>query len=365
MARRDDLDIDLELFEEEAQKRKAEQQSQAQGQGSASGATIDHQPKTAWGERLKNLLQPKFLWVLLIPVVLVVAYYGIGLVLVHRINDDPDFGPAAQTQKGSLAVDMAVALIEREVEHTAWTPNDPWFLPGSIPAGMQNYQRGTLYAVRIFVDQMRQGIGRARGSSVEDTGLSNAWSRLSISPNRWVFDISAGFMPQRAAEQEYLDARDLLVEYNQRVASGAATFEARSDNLIGLLGQIRNDLGAASAASNEVIRRIRTTPIIDGDDDHPARDYEVFYRNKGMIYGYYRLLSALDQDFQRIIDQREARGLWDSMMADLETAARLKPLLVMSGKLDGMAFPNHLAAQGFFLLRARSQMVELMDLLAK
>src|SRR3546814_11992853 len=75
-------------------------------------------------------------WPLLavIAVVLVFGlYYPVGMLLAHKIDDNLDYQiPATDTAKsGSRAVAMAAALIDREVNHTGWVANDPFFLPGS------------------------------------------------------------------------------------------------------------------------------------------------------------------------------------------------------------------------------------------
>jgi hypothetical protein len=53
------------------------------------------------------------------------------------------------------------------------------------------------------------------------------------------------------------------------------------------------------------------------------------------------------------------------MIANLSTAAELHPWVVVNGAPDSQVMPSHLAGQGFFLLRARAQMYELMDILTK
>jgi len=52
-------------------------------------------------------------------------------------------------------------------------------------------------------------------------------------------------------------------------------------------------------------------------------------------------------------------------MASLRTAAEMDPLIVANGKQDGLFVPSHLSAQGFYLLRARTQLKEVADALTK
>jgi hypothetical protein len=46
-------------------------------------------------------------------------------------------------------------------------------------------------------------------------------------------------------------------------------------------------------------------------------------------------------------------------------ASQLDPWIVWNGYLDGLLIPNHLAAQGFYLLRARTQLREISTILQK
>jgi hypothetical protein len=45
--------------------------------------------------------------------------------------------------------------------------------------------------------------------------------------------------------------------------------------------------------------------------------------------------------------------------------ATLRPLVIINGRPDGLFLPNHLAVEGFYLLRARTQLREITNILAK
>ena len=90
-----------------------------------------------------------------------------------------------------------------------------------------------------------------------------------------------------------------------------------------------------------------------------------FYRTKGELYAYALILRELGQDFAPIIAERGLQKVWDDMIENLFYAAGLQPWVVINGAPDSQAWPSHLAAQGFFLLRARSQMFEIADILLK
>lgn len=360
MTRRADLDIDLELYEAEAERRRREAAGGKPDTGKQEGGIRSG----LLGALRRALSLPGLIAA---PFILVLGYYLLGMAWMYDINDEIAFQPRQEIKGGSRAVDMAAALIAREINRTSWPANDPWFSPGYFLDNMANFQRGTLYAVRIFTDQMRQSIGRERGSSVEDSALNNAWSRLSISPNRWLYNFGEGFtlIPQRSTESEYRQAIELLRSYNKRVATGEALFQARPDNLIEVLRQVRNDLGAASAAAQEKIEGRREEPVLDGRHGRPATDYELYYRHKGICYGYYQLLSSLQLDFASVIEDREISELWASMIDNLRQVGGMRHFMTLNAEPNAQMLPNHLANQGFYILRARIQVAEIMDILSK
>ena len=66
-----------------------------------------------------------------------------------------------------------------------------------------------------------------------------------------------------------------------------------------------------------------------------------------------------------MIDDKELGPTWTQMLISLREAAELQPLIVRNGKADSMLMPSHLAGQGFYLLRARTQLKEVSDVLLK
>ena len=143
-----------------------------------------------------------------------------------------------------------------------------------------------------------------------------------------------------------------------RLARGQATFERRADNLIATLERIAADTGGSSAASFEQIESGATVWL----DFHADN---LFYSNKGRIYAYALLLEALGEDFAAVIRERNVQRNWEELVRTFMAAAILQPWVVSNGALDSMWRPNHLAAQGFLLLRARFQLYEVINVLTK
>jgi hypothetical protein len=291
-------------------------------------------------------------------VVLALIYYPVGMIVVNKIDDDPAFAPAAVPANGSRAVALAAALIDREVNKNGWTANDPFFLPGALLDNMPNYQQGIIAALARFAFELTDQIGRTRGSSQADPDLQEAAGQLQLPGNKWVWDPSTSLGLTATSEQQYRKAMRALLHYNQRLAAGQATFERRADNLLATLDRIAADLGSASAALEERIEQ-HSGDFIDWKAD------DLFYNTKGRLYAYALLLRELGADFDKVLADKELKAVWQQTVDSMLAAARLQPWWVVNGRPDSQFFPSHLASQGFFLLRARTQLREVTNILLK
>lgn len=290
--------------------------------------------------------------------VAVVLYYAIGAFAMHSIDDDPAFRAADEPEGGSRAVAASAALIDREVNVHYWTANDPWFYPSALLDNTPNFQQGIVYALSRFAIEMSDQIGRTRGSSEVDADLDKAAGLLKYPGNVWIFDLSTSFLPTTSSEAQYRAASRALKAYNERLASGEAIFERRADNLLATLDRIASDLGSASATIDQHLAKPRPMFIDSKVDD-------IFYSVKGRLYGYAILLRELGHDFAPVLGDKQIGSAWDQMMQSIDQAAILDPLVVMNGAPDGAYFPSHLAVQGFYLLRARTQLREITNILQK
>ena len=297
-------------------------------------------------------------WIWRIALVLLVLYYPVGALIVEDIDDDAQFAPRDVAAGESRAVAVAAELVSREVDVHQWTPMQPFFMPAAILDNMPNFQRGILAALGRFSTEMMDQLGRTRGSSQVDRDLEQARGFLNEQPNIWIWQPSVSFLPTATSAQKYRAGRDKLIAYNKRMAAGQAVFERRADNLQGLLDRIANDIGSDSAVIDQHIVE-RAGDLFDLQCD------DIFYFNKGRLYANYLLLRELGSDFQNVIKERDLANAWNGMVETFRYAAGLHPLIVWNGYPDGLLVPNHLAAQGFYLLRARTQLREISSILQK
>ena len=139
---------------------------------------------------------------------------------------------------------------------------------------------------------------------------------------------------------------------------GQAVFERRADNLQALVDRIANDEGADSAVIDQQIIE-QAGNLFDFHCD------DIFYFNKGRLYANYLLLRELGRDFDSVIKEKGLTNAWNGMVETFRIAAQLEPWIVWNGYPDALLIPNHLAAQGFYLLRARTQLREISSILLK
>lgn len=287
---------------------------------------------------------------------LVGLYYLAGMLITERIDDDTTT-VAAQPVKGGLrTVDMAAHLIHREVDVHRWVANDPPFYPGHLLDNMAAFQEGVMAAVGRFATELSDQVGRARGSTRLDPDLERAAGLLRFPPNVWVFTGSSP-IPQATSEEQYRAGRAALLAYNQRLAAGGARFEPRPDSLLLTLERITADVGSQAAVIDSHVDQGGYV-LLDRRSDH------LFYSTKGRLYAYFLLLRELRHDFKSVIDQAGLASMWGAMLASLEDAARLRPIFVSNSPPGSMMLASHLAEQGFFLLRAKTQLNDLRAALA-
>ncbi|MBL6600287.1 MAG: DUF2333 family protein [Alphaproteobacteria bacterium] len=289
---------------------------------------------------------------------LVVLYYIVGMAMVHRVSDDTTFESENVDPGASGSVAIAAALIDREINKNSWVANDPFFKPGVLLDNMPNFQQGVVYALSRFALELSDQLGRTRGSSEVDKDLDKAAGLLKYPGNIWIWDLSTSWKPTAPSEDQYKAARESLLAYNKRVATGEATFERRADNLQGTLLRFTADIGSSSAIIDQHLTLAGGWGVDTKVDD-------IFYSTKGRLYGYYMVLRELGRDFDKVIADRELSASWARMLDSLRQAASLDPIIVVNGAPDGALMPSHLASLGFYLLRARTQLREITNILQK
>lgn len=273
-------------------------------------------------------------------------------------------GEGARTCSRSAIADVAADLTDFNVNGNAWIPSMLLYKLGFFGLSWDatpffdnkaSFQRGVNQTVRRTAVELVDALGRVRGTSQIDRDLQKARESIQFSEDAWYFGLSP-FGPKTPTPSFYRTAITSLRAFNDRLERCESVFDARADNLIQFLDRIANDIGSTSA-----ILRERSEHYNAGWFDTRADDR--FWFAYGQLYGYYGLLHAARADFFDVVRQRSLDSLWDATESQFRAALNITPVIVSNGREDGWIMPTHLATMGFYILRARSNLVELRQVL--
>lgn len=268
----------------------------------------------------------------------------------------------------SFIVEVTSDLIDFNVNRNLWVSSNPLYKAGLFWAlewdqtwffdNKANFQRGIHQAASRTAIELADALGRVRGTSEIDPDLKVAKGNVQFDQFTWYFNIfdEQPFGPTTPTPTYFRNAHVKLENYNKRLAACNATFDARADNLLQFLDRIAKDIGSASAVIKERSERYNS-----GWFDTRADD--IFMYSQGQLYAYYGILKATRADFREVIKSRELTDIWDLMEEHLYRAIALDPFIISNGTEDGWLMPTHLTTLGFYILRARSNLVEIRSVL--
>ncbi|MDX2113285.1 MAG: DUF2333 family protein [Alphaproteobacteria bacterium] len=289
---------------------------------------------------------------------ILLVYYPVGMIWVHTISDSPDYSASKfEIEGGSHAVAVAASLVDREVNQHHWAPSDPFFYPGAALTRMPAFQRGIMATVARFTIELSDQIARTRGSSGVDEDVQKANGLFNYSPYVWMWDLSTSWLPTASSATQYRAGLEALTRYNQRLAKGEAVFERRADNLLEAMNRMAADLGSSSSDISHYIEGSSQSSF--------GSAAELFYFTKGRLYANYMILAALQKDYASVIEERQLSTAWARMLESLRIGMSYNHFFVLNFSPDSTLLANHLASQGFYLMRARTQMREITDILLK
>jgi hypothetical protein len=267
---------------------------------------------------------------------------------------------SSQTCRRSLVVEATADLVDFNVNQNAWISSMILYKLGLFGIPWEKtpffdnkaaFQRGVNQAVRRTAIELVDTLGRVRGTSGIDPDLQKARGSLQFDEETWYFGLNP-FGPKTPTPSFYRAAIDDLKSFNTRLQECEAVFDARGDNLLVFIDRIANDIGATSA-----ILRDRSEKYNSGWFD--ARADDRFWFAYGQLYGYYGILTAAHADFRDVIAQRGLTQLWSELEDQLRASLNIQPAIVSNGAESGWLIPAHLATLGFYILRVRSNLVEI------
>jgi hypothetical protein len=273
-------------------------------------------------------------------------------------------GDTTRTCGRSAIADVTADLIDFNVNENSWISSMLLYKTGFFGIDWDNtpffdnqasFQRGVNQALRRTTVELVDTLGRVRGTSQIDSNLQDARGGMQFDEYTWYFGVDPfGFKTPTPAF--YRAAITHIRTFNDRLEACNAVFDARADNLIQFLDRIASDIGSTSA-----ILRERSEVYNRGWFDTRADDR--FWFAYGQLYGYYGILHAAGADFEDVIAQRSVKPLWDATEDQFRSALKIQPFIISNGDEAGWIMPTHLATMGFYVLRVRSNLVELRSVL--
>ncbi|RUM22027.1 DUF2333 family protein [Rhizobium vallis] len=271
---------------------------------------------------------------------------------------------APKTCQRSAIVDVTADLTDFNVNQNAWISSMLLYKMGFFGIDWDHtpfldnkasFQRGINQAVRRTSAELVDTLGRVRGTSGINNDLQSARGNLQFDEYSWYFGLNP-FGLKTPTPSYYRTAMGSLRKFNTDLAACNAIFDGRADNLMQFIDRIANDLGSTSDMLAE-----RSENHNRGWFDTRADDR--FWFAYGQLYAYYAILTAAQADFSQVVQERNLGAIWGGTTRQFQAALRIQPAIISNGREDGWIMPSHLATMGFYILRVRSNLVEIRSVL--
>lgn len=265
---------------------------------------------------------------------------------------------------GSAIVEVTHDLIDFNVNQNSWVPSLPLSKAGLFGIPWKNtpfldnkaaFQLGINTVIRRTTIELADRLGRVRGTSQINQNLQDAKEAMAYNEDAWWLTFSPPFI-QPSTPERHRAAIRALAEFNQELTECRGEFDARSDNLLQFLDRVTGDIGSTS----DILRsRMEASDL--GWFDPRADDR--FWFTYGQLYAYYGILRATRSDFRTVYNDRRVTNVAEIAEDQLRSALDMTPFIISNGNESSWIMPSHLATMGFYLLRVRSNLVEMRDIL--
>ncbi len=244
--------------------------------------------------------------------------------------------------------------------------------PGVLMDNLPNWEFGALVMLRDSSGALRNHWSRSQSQSLEDEDLA-------IVEPLFNFDNSSWILP--STEGEYTDAIAGLERYLARLSDTSvqnAQFFARADNLKQYLDIVSKRLGSLSQRLSASVGQVRVNTDLANDPQAQQSTQtekivivntpwleldDVFYEARGSAWALVHLLQAVEMDFQKILEKKNAIVSLRQIIRELESSqeSTLSPM-VLNG--SGFGFlSNYSLTMANYISRANAAIIDLRNLL--
>jgi len=292
-------------------------------------------------------------WAVVVLVVLVLVAGPVGLHFAQIRHDRLPFDVAARFPDerplvgGEVFATVSAEVIEHELRSPAgWRPNDfVLWGPRLWADNNANRQLGIVQALRESVRVLKDHLTKV-SSDQYDQNLVLADTALRNDALKFWFPSAEGRFAEGARRlRDYVDGLGTTPPRSRPITRRNVElirlFQTWSDLLGDAHGSLyRSDVG-----------------FFETDD--------VFYHAQGFAHVIGHLMRALDREYHPELQTRPIlQTLVDEVTAALETAAMLKPLIVLDGSPGGL-FANHRRNLDAYVTEARQKMYSIREELEK
>jgi hypothetical protein len=232
--------------------------------------------------------------------------------------------PPGENPPGDAFIEALIGPIEYELTRFwGWRPNDIIQFTDNV----NEMQLGILEVTRRASVILTDKISRTGSTASLNPHLEQAMNSFMIKADNYWFP---------APEQEYREAIKNLRKYQEQLHRGEATFYTRTDNLIPLLRAFEQLMGSCD-------ENLVKAHEEDGSPVSTFAADNYFYYAKGVAIAVSPILEAVEIDFERVLEARNAKGVLHHAVEAAHHATHMKPwLFVTEASLNGI-FANHRA----------------------
>ncbi len=244
--------------------------------------------------------------------------------------------------------------------------------PGVLMDNLPNWEFGALVMLRDSSAALRNHWARSQSQSLEDEDLAIAEPLFNFDNSSWILPSTEG---------EYKDAIAALERYLARLSDTSvqnAQFFARADNLKQYLDIVSKRLGSLSQRLSASVGQVRVNTDLANDPQAQQSTQaakivivktpwleldDVFYEARGSAWALVHLLRAVEMDFQKILEKKNATVSLRQIIRELESSqeSTLSPV-VLNG--SGFGFlSNYSLTMANYISRANAAIIDLRNLL--
>ncbi len=274
---------------------------------------------------------------------------------------------------GSITTGALRGVMETLLDKPGGFLHNDKFPPGLWLDNMPNWEYGALVQVRDLSRAMREAYSRSQSQSREDPDLAQAEPLFNFKSTSWALP---------ASEREYRQGLKHLAKYSQRLSDQNernAQFYSRADNLAYWLATVETRLGSLSQRLSASVGQRRLNTDLAGDSSArqstsaPREEIvktpwteidDVFYEARGTAWALVHFLQAAEQDFAKVLDDKNARVSLQQIIRELEATQEMvfSPMILNGSGFGFVA--NHSLVMASYISRANAAIIDLRRLLS-